>query len=439
MLRAFIPKEAAEGETRVAATPETVKHMIRAGLEVSVQAGAGAASGIPDEAYEEAGAKMVPEAAYDEADLVLLLNPPDAGVARKLKEGACLVSFLYPLLNQEAVRALRDGKVSAFAMDLIPRISRAQKMDALSSQSNIAGYKAVIMAADALLKLFPLLMTAAGTIKPARVVILGAGVAGLQALATAKRLGAVVEVSDIRPAVKEQVESLGGRFIDIPVPEEAEDAGGYAKDLGEEFLRRQREILTEHISAADAVITTALIPGKPAPLLLTEEMTKAMKPGSVVVDLAAVMGGNCALTKPGETVVVDGVKIIGERNVPGLVPYHSSDMYARNVLTVVQHLLTEGALELDFEDEITAGSFVTHAGKVRHGPTAEALGDAVEEPARPGDDYEEPPAEEGEEAPDEEGEEDDEEASGVDDALALFDEADTPDDDDDDTPRDGGE
>lgn len=373
MLKVFIPKETADGETRVACTPETAKQIAKLDLEVAVQAGAGDASGILDKSYEEAGAKVTPDAAFGDADLVMMLNPPAPEEAAKLKEGACLVSFLYPLLNQKAVTALRDGKVSAFAMDMVPRISRAQKMDALSSQSNIAGYKAVVMAANTLLKLFPLLMTAAGTIKPARVVILGAGVAGLQAIATAKRLGAVVEVSDIRPAVKEQVESLGGRFIDIPTPEESEDAGGYAKDLGEEFLKKQREILTEHISAADVVITTALIPGKPAPLLVTEEMVGVMKPGSVVVDLAAVMGGNCALTKPGETVVKDGVKILGEKNVPGLVPYHSSDMYAKNVLTVVQHLVKEGKIEIDLEDEISDGSFATHGGEVRHGPTAEAL------------------------------------------------------------------
>jgi len=376
-LNVFIPKEVSDGETRVAATPETVAQMVKKGLTVSVQAGAGEAAGFLDPAYAEAGATVSDDvkALYGAADFVAKVNPPGADEVEMLTQSAVLVGFLYPALNSDLVKRLAERGVTAFSMDMVPRISRAQKMDALSSQSNIAGYKAVLMAADALDKIFPLLMTAAGTIRPAYVVILGAGVAGLQAIATAKRLGAVVEVTDIRPAVKEQVESLGGRFIDMPVPEDAEDAGGYAKDLGEDFLKKQREILTEHISRADVVITTALIPGKPAPVLVTEEMVGAMRSGSVVVDLAAVMGGNCALTEPGRTVVKGGVKIIGEKNVPGLVPFHSSEMYSRNVLTVIQHLVTkEGERVLDFEDEITAGSIVTHDGKIRLGP------DAQEEP-----------------------------------------------------------
>jgi NAD(P) transhydrogenase subunit alpha len=381
MLSVFIPKEIAEGETRVAATPDTAARLAKYGLSVRIETGAGLASGFPDEDYREAGAEIVPDAreALNSASIVLKVNPPQerAGEvyheADVLAENAILVSFLYPLLQLDTVYRINARRVTAFSMDLIPRISRAQKMDALSSQSNIAGYKAVIMAAERLRKIFPLLMTAAGTIKPARVVILGAGVAGLQAIATAKRLGAVVEVNDIRPVVKEQVESLGGRFIEVPVPEEAEDRGGYAKDLGEAFLSRQRDVLTEHISQADAVITTALIPGRPAPKLVTEDMVRAMRPGSVIVDLAAVMGGNCELTESGAVVEKHSVTIIGENNVPGLVPYHSSEMYARNVLTVVQHLVRDGELSLDMQDEINDGSIVTHGGEVRHAPTAEAL------------------------------------------------------------------
>jgi len=397
MARVFIPREAGDGETRVAATPETVRNLIKAEQQVLVEAGAGEASGFLDDAYRDAGAEVSDDAKklYGDAGILLKVNPPeersDLGghEVDLLSEGALVVSFLYPLLDHDLTRRLANRKLTSFAMDMVPRISRAQKMDALSSQSNIAGYKAVIMAADRLGKIYPLLMTAAGTIKPARVVILGAGVAGLQAIATAKRLGAVVEVNDIRPAVKEQVESLGGRFIDMPTPEDAEDAGGYAKDLGEEFLEKQRQILTEHIAAADVVITTALIPGKPAPKLLSEDMVKAMRPGSVVVDLAAVMGGNCDLTEPGQTVIRHGVSIVGEENVPGLVPYHSSEMYSRNILTVVQHLLDEGEPKLDFDDEITEGSIVTHDGEIHHAMVREAMGlealaaPAEETPAEP--------------------------------------------------------
>jgi NAD(P) transhydrogenase subunit alpha len=369
MLNVYVPREVFEEESRVAATPDTVRLYTRLGVEITVEKGAGAGSGIRDADYEEVGAKIAtdPKAAFAAADVVLKVNPPvmrdDLGAheADLLKEGALLVSFLYAGLNPEAVEKLEGRGVKAFAMEMVPRITRAQKMDALSSQSNIAGYKAVLMAADRMKKLFPMLMTAAGTIKPARVLILGAGVAGLQAIATAKRLGAIVEVNDVRPAVKEQVESLGGRFIDMPVPDDAEDKGGYAKDLGEEFLAKQRAILTEHIASSDAVITTALIPGKPAPRLLSEEMVKGMRPGSVIIDLAAVMGGNCELTEPGETVTKHDVVIVGEKNIPGMVPFHASDMYARNVFEVVKLNVTEGELSIDFADEINAGSIVVGA------------------------------------------------------------------------------
>jgi NAD(P) transhydrogenase subunit alpha len=369
MPQVFVPRERKDGETRVAATPDSVRLLVRTGLSPVVQAGAGAGAGFPDDAYREAGAEIAPDATATlaSADVVLLVNPPDPEQAAGMKQGALLLSFLYPHLNEETVKALNARSVTAFAVDLVPRISRAQSMDALSSQSNLAGYKAVVMAAERLGKIFPLLMTAAGTIKPARVVVLGAGVAGLQAVATAKRLGAVVEVSDIRPAVKEQVESLGGRFIDMPTPEDSEDAGGYAREVGEDFLARQREILTEHVAQADAVVTTALVPGRPAPVLLTEEMVAAMRPGSVIVDLAAVMGGNCALTEPGRTVEREGVAIVGETNVPGLVAADASEMYARNLVAALRNMLREGELLIDFEDELTAGAVVCQAGEVRHG------------------------------------------------------------------------
>jgi NAD(P) transhydrogenase subunit alpha len=374
-----------------------VRHYVKAGLEVHVENGAGAASGIPDADFEAAGAKLSGDAKalFGEADIVLKMNPPvmrdDLGAheADLLKEGSLLVSFLYATLNPETVEKLAARKVMAFAMEMVPRITRAQKMDALSSQSNIAGYKAVVIAANHLKRLFPMLMTAAGTIKPARVVILGAGVAGLQAIATAKRLGAIVEVNDVRPAVKEQVESLGGRFIDMPTPEDAEDKGGYAKDLGEEFLAKQREILAQHIAQSDVVITTALIPGKPAPRLVSEDMVKGMRPGSVVVDLAAVMGGNCELTEAGATVTKHDVVIVGEKNVPGLVPFHSSEMYSRNVLEVVKLNVKDGELAVDGGDEINQGAIAVNAPEPPPPEEPEEPEAPAEEPAgeaKPADD-----------------------------------------------------
>lgn len=380
MASIFVPKETYPGETRVAAVPETVKKLIKAGHTVSVETGAGTGSHLSDEAYREAGATVGDDAAklYGAADVVLKLHAPRKLESRDeadlLKEGSILVSFLYPLTNPERVEKLRSRKITAFAMDQIPRISRAQSMDALSSQANIAGYKAAIMAADHLGKLFPLLMTAAGTIPPARVVILGAGVAGLQALATAKRLGAVVEVSDIRAAVKEQILSLGGKFIEVETTENMETAGGYAKEASEEFLRKQRAVVDQHMVNADAVIGTAQVPGRPAPKLITAAVVEKMRPGSVIVDLAAEQGGNCELTEPGRTVVKHGVTLVGTLNLPSLVPCHSSEVYARNLLTVMTHLTDkEKNLRLDFADEITAGSVVVHGGEVRKPEIAEAL------------------------------------------------------------------
>ncbi|MFW6049889.1 MAG: Re/Si-specific NAD(P)(+) transhydrogenase subunit alpha [Myxococcota bacterium] len=385
-MKVFVPKERGDGETRVAAVPETVKRLVKEGLEVAVEAGAGAASHLADAAYQDAGARVVQggeaASAFREADVVLKVGAPtpnDAlGVHEQdaLKEGALLVGHLAPHANLDVVAKLRDRKVSAFAMELIPRITRAQGMDSLSSQASIAGYKAALLAAANLDKYFPLLTTAAGTIQPARVVIMGAGVAGLQALATAKRLGAIVEVSDIRPAVKEQVESLGGKFIDVPLEEGGEDESGYAKEVSKEFLQKQQEIVKQRVLGCDAVITTALVPGKPAPKLVTEEMVRGMRDGAVIVDLAVEQGGNCELSQPGKDVVEHGVLIVGRRNLPASMPRDASTLYARNVLAVMLHLLSEGELSIDLEDEITDGALLTHQGDVRHEPTRNALGGA---------------------------------------------------------------
>ena len=369
----FIPRERQEGETRVAATPATVKLMREAGLKVMVEASAGEGSGFKDKDFEKAGAKVVSGGSgegFSEADVILAVNPPSEEQVGKLKSGAIWVSFLVPgedidsrVRGNDIVKQLAAQKVTVFSMNLMPRISRAQKMDALSSQSNLAGYKAVLMAANELPKIFPLMMTAAGTINPAKVVILGVGVAGLQAIATAKRLGAQVEASDIRPACKEQVESLGGKFIEVPMDEDAEDAGGYAKEVSKEFLARQAKEVAKRVAQADIVITTALVPGKKAPVLVTEEMVKSMPQGAVIVDMAAVAGGNCELTEAGKTVEKHGVKIMGHENIPALVPKHASQMYAKNVLNFLVEIVKEGKLSLDMEDEVVKGCLVTHEGK----------------------------------------------------------------------------
>jgi NAD(P) transhydrogenase subunit alpha len=326
---------------------------------------------------EEAGAAIVPAggeaAAWAESDVVLKVAPPTAEEAGRLKEGALLVGFVSPHANLDVVKVLMERKVSTLAMELVPRISRAQSMDALSSQASIAGYKAVLVAAASLDKYFPLLMTAAGTVKPARIVVMGAGVAGLQAVATAKRLGAIVEVSDIRGAVKEQVESLGGKFIDLPMNESGDGAGGYAKEVTPEFLKKQQAIVAEHIKNADVVITTAAVPGRPAPKLVTEDMVKSMREGAVIVDLAVATGGNCVLSKPDEDVVAHGVRIIGHSNLAATVPADASMLYSRNVLTLMKLLIADSALKLDLEDEIVAGALLTHEGTCRHERTASAL------------------------------------------------------------------
>ena len=387
MAKVFIPKERSVVETRVAATPETVKRLCREGLEVWVESGAGARAFFSDQLYEQAGAQIAsdPDRLWSEADVVLKVGPlneeiPGTGdsEAKALKPGAIAIGLLNPFQHTETASELAAGNVTSFAMELIPRITRAQPMDALSSQANIAGYKAVLLAAHKFGRYFPLLMTAAGTIPPARVVIMGAGVAGLQAIATAKRLGAVVEVSDIRPVVKEQVESLGGRFIELPLQESGEGSGGYAKEMGEDFLTRQREILTEHVSAANIVITTAQVPGKKAPLLLTTDMVDHMPPGSIVVDLAAEQGGNCELTRAGEEIDHNGVLILGPLTLATSMSIDASTVYARNVLALLLLMVEEGNLKVDLEDEVIAGSLLTHDGQIVHKPTAEKLQEVVQ-------------------------------------------------------------
>ncbi len=371
-MKVAVPKEIAEDERRVALVPESASRLVKAGVEVLVEAGAGEGSWITDQAYSEAGATIVGGAAelLGQADVTLKVQHPVRSEALGkhevdlLREGSVLITFLGPLNNPELVRMLADRKITAFSMDAVPRISRAQTMDALSSMSTIAGYKAVLLASDHLSKFFPMLMTAAGTVAPARVLVLGAGVAGLQAIATARRLGAVVEAFDTRPVVKEQVESLGARFLELEITEEAQDAGGYAKELSEETHRREQEMIHQHIQQSDVVITTALIPGRAAPILITEQMVKDMRPGSVIVDLAAEAGGNCELTTPGEVVAREGVTIIGLLNLPSTIPVHASQMYSRNITTLLQQMVKDGQLQLNFDDEVIRGTCITHDGKI---------------------------------------------------------------------------
>jgi NAD(P) transhydrogenase subunit alpha len=368
-----VPLETAPGERRVALVPDLVPRLTKAGLEVVVQPGAGAAAGFPDPAYSEKGARLEADV-LERADVLLKVQPPSLSEIGALEEGATLIGFLQPYANAAGLQALAARQVTAFAMELMPRITRAQSMDALSAMSTVAGYKAVLLAANALPKLFPLLMTAAGTVTPAHVFVIGAGVAGLQAIGTARRLGAVVEGYDTRPVVREQVESLGAKFVELPLEaQDAEDRGGYARAQSEEFYRRQRQLMGQRVAAADVVITTALIPGKRAPVLITEEMVRGMRPGSVIVDLAAEQGGNCALTEPGREVVRHGVVILGPTNLPSTVPYHASQMYARTVTNYLLHLFKEGALRLDLDDELTRGPLVTRGGQIVHEGVKAAL------------------------------------------------------------------
>ncbi|KWW98300.1 NAD(P) transhydrogenase subunit alpha [Carbonactinospora thermoautotrophica] len=364
MAKVGVPAETRSGERRVALVPEVVPRLLDAGLEVYVQSGAGRHAYASDEDYRAAGAKIVDGDVLADSDIVLTVQPLEPAAARRLRPGATVIGFLAPSLELDTIRALRDREATAFALELVPRISRAQAMDALSSQALVAGYRAALVAAERLPKFFPLFMTAAGTVPPAKVLVLGAGVAGLQAIATARRLGAVVEAYDVRAAAAEEVRSLGARFIELEL-ETQDGAGGYAKEQSAEFLRRQRELIGQHVAASDAVITTAAVPGRPAPLLVTTEMVERMRPGSVVVDLAAESGGNCELSRPGEEVVHRDVLIWGGRNVPSQLPVHASQLYAKNVANLLLHIIRDGEIRFDFDDEIVTGCCVTHAGEVR--------------------------------------------------------------------------
>jgi proton-translocating NAD(P)+ transhydrogenase subunit alpha len=380
MMKAGIPKETYPGETRVAVIPATVPVLKKAGLDVVVEKGAGAAAGFPDDAYVAKGAAIASrDEVFRTSDIVLQVRatPGDPSV---LRAGQAVIGFADPLGAPDAVRKLGSTGASIFSMELMPRITRAQSMDALSSMATIAGYKGVLLAATTLPRMFPMLMTAAGTISPAHVFIVGAGVAGLQAISTARRLGAKVEAYDVRPAVKEQVQSLGAKFVELPLEAgDSEDKGGYAKAQDESFYKRQREMMIKVVAGSDVVITTALVPGKRAPILVTAEMVEAMAPGTVVVDLAAERGGNCELTKPDEVVVHNGVTILGPSNPPALVPYHASQMYAKNITTFLLHLLgkegaAQAALPIDPNDEITRETLLTQNGQVVHARIKELAG-----------------------------------------------------------------
>ena len=374
-MKIAIAKEIEVGERRVALNPDIVARLVKQGLEIWVEVDAGEASFYSNDAYEAAGATIISDTAklWGEADVLLKVGIPKDHEINQMREGSVLLSFLSPLAQPETIQHLAGRKITAFGMEMIPRTSRAQSMDALSSQAGVAGYKAVLIAAAALPKFFPMLTTAAGTIKPAKVFVMGAGVAGLQSIATARRLGAIVEAFDIRPAVKEEVQSLGAKFVEVKLDEETVAAGGYAKEVSEVSKQRTQEVVAEHVKNADVVITTAQVPGRKAPLLVTEEMIAQMNPGSVIVDLAAEQGGNCAGTEPGKDVVRHGVTIIGPINLPSSMPIHASQMYAKNISTLLQYLVKDGELQLNFDDDIIGSTCVTHAGEIRNQRVKEAL------------------------------------------------------------------
>jgi NAD(P) transhydrogenase subunit alpha len=363
-----VPKEVLPGENRVAITPDTAARLIKSGFEIFVQKDAGIKSNFLNQQYEESGAKIIESAEelYSVAEIVLKVQRPIENEASLIKSGTVVIALFFYLSYPETIKECAEKGIDVIAMDAIPRITKAQSMDALSSQSNLAGYKSVLIAANELGKIFPLMMTAAGTITPAKVVIMGAGVAGLQALGTAKRLGAVVEVSDIRPAVKEEVQSLGGKFIEVETDESMQDEKGYAKEASDEFLKKQKELIFKHVTEADIVITTALVPGKKAPVLVTEDMVKKMRPGSVILDMAVEFGGNCELSEIGEMVVKHGVKIIGEPNLPSLVPVNASELYSKNLLTLLNYISKEGKINLNPEDDILSSALIVQNGKILH-------------------------------------------------------------------------
>lgn len=377
-MKLAVLKEREEGESRVALIPDSIKRLSKKGFEVLVESGAGSGAGYSDQEYEQAGATLLvsPQELAGQADCVLKVRPPSLPEAEMLKDGTALIAIIQSTLRHDLVRSLAEKQITSFGLDIIPRTSLAQSMDVLSSMSTISGYKAVLMAADSINRFFPMLMTAAGTIAPAKVLVLGAGVAGLMACATAKRLGGVVEAFDVRPEVKEQVRSVGAKFVEVPISEDGSGSGGYAKEMSDEYRQKQAELITRHIAKSDVVIPTALIPGRKAPILISEEQVAGMKPGSVIVDLAAEMGGNCALTQPGKTIVAHGVTIIGHRNLPSTMAFHASQMFSRNVEKFLLHLCDENGFKMNMDDEITRGSLVTKDGQVVHELTGKLMADS---------------------------------------------------------------
>ncbi len=377
-MKIAVLRESVATEKRVCIVPDSLKRLAQKNIEVVAEAGIGLGASFADADYVAGGATVEPtaEAAIAGADLVMRIRVPTVDEVQKLKPGSSLVAPIYPLVNHELVKALAAQKITTFAVDAIPRTTLAQMMDVLSSQASVAGYCAVLVSANLLPRFFPMLMTAAGTIAPATALILGAGVAGLQAIGVARRLGARVEAFDVRKVVKEQVESLGAKFVEVDSDEDAQTKSGYAKEVSEEYKKKQAEALARHVAKADVIICTALIPGRRAPVLVTEEMVKAMKPGSVIVDLAAEASGNCELTEPGQTVVKHGVTLVGELDFPSRLPVHASQMYSRNMEKLLFHLTKEGALAMDQSEEITKGCLITHDGEVVHERTREAMGDS---------------------------------------------------------------
>ncbi|MCH7671916.1 MAG: Re/Si-specific NAD(P)(+) transhydrogenase subunit alpha [Proteobacteria bacterium] len=366
-----VPKEVRKDEQRVALVPDTVKRLATEDLLINIQSGAGELVGYTDADYENASIVTDSKDLLGKADITLMVNPATIEQIEQLKDGSVLIGYMNPHADLQRFNKLKNKNISAFSMELIPRISRAQAMDALSSQASIAGYKAVLLAANILGKFFPMLTTAAGTIRPSKVLIIGAGVAGLQAIATARRLGAIVEAYDVRAATKEQVESLGAKFVDIEI--KAEGDGGYARELTEAEKQQQQEILAKHVASADVIITTAAIPGRTSPRIISTAMVEGMRGGSVIVDLAAEGGGNCELTRADETVLHKGVKIYGPVNVPSMVGNHASEMYSKNLLNFLELLIQDGAINIDLEDEIISGSLITHAGAIHHADIEEQL------------------------------------------------------------------
>ena len=372
----FIPKEKLPNETRVSATPNTVNDLIKAGLQVHIESNAGLKSFIIDQDYESKGGVIIknPSKSYAQADIVLKVIAPSVEEIKEMKSDSCVISFCQTTRELEYVKVIQEKSITGFSMHLIPRTTLAQKMDALSSQANIAGYKSVLLAATRLGVYMPLLMTAAGTIRPAKVLIIGAGVAGLQAIATAKRLGSQVEAFDVRPVVREQVESLGAKFIEVESDsDDGVGEGGYAKETSDEYKQKQQELMHLHLSKSDVVITTALIPGRPAPMLISKEMVVSMRPGSIIMDLAAENGGNCELTKKDEIIEHNHVTIDGTSNIPGTMPVHASELYAKNITSFLSYMIKDGTLNLDLEDEIISGAMFSHKGEITNEQTSKAL------------------------------------------------------------------